>query len=186
MDVSPVDSTPHDTSSDDTSSGDAGPEPIALDLTPRDIAPAPARKRSRGVGMVVGIVVVVGIVAVLWNGLSQATLFFYNVDQAVAKRTEIGDKRFRMQGNVVKGSVDRTSAGVDFVLTFNGERVSVHHTGEPPELFGPKVPIVIEGKFTGAEFQSDRILIRHDNDYDEENQDRIRDAEKDAEQQADE
>ena len=60
----------------------------------------------------------------------------------------------------------------------------MHHTGEPPELFGPKVPVVLEGKFVGDEFRSDRILIRHDNNYDEENQDRIRRAKQDADQQA--
>jgi len=155
-----------------------------LDLTPRDLEPVPVRTRSRAVGMVVGVVAVVGIVAVLWNGLSQATLFFYNVDEAVAERTEIGDKRFRMQGNVVRGSVDRTSSGVEFVLAFNGARVPVQHSGEPPELFGPKVPVVLEGRFVGDVYQSDRILIRHDNTYDEENQERIRQAKQDAEQQA--
>jgi len=159
-------------------------EPVELDLTPRDLEPVPVKQRSRVVGTVVGLVVVVGIVAVLWNGLSQATLFFYNVDQAVAKKSEMGDKRFRMQGNVVRGSVDHTETGVDFVLTFNGEQVTVHHTGEPPDLFGPKIPVVLEGKFVGDVFQSDRILIRHDNNYDETNQERIRDAEKDANQQA--
>ena len=50
-------------------------------------------------GIVGGLVVVAVIAVVLWNGLSQATLFFYNVDQAVADRTELGDKRFRIQGN---------------------------------------------------------------------------------------
>jgi cytochrome c-type biogenesis protein CcmE len=163
----------------------AAPPSPELDLTPRDIEPAPPRTRRRATGLIVGVVVVVGIVAVLWNGLSQATLFFYNVDEAVAQRSEIGDKRFRMQGNVVRGSVDRTATGVEFVLAFEGEQVAIRHNGEPPELFGPKIPVVLEGQFVGDEFQSDRILIRHDNTYDEENQERIKRAEDDAEQQAD-
>ena len=175
---------------DDTQVGADGPDGLgsdgaALDLTPRDLEPVAPRPRRKTLGIVIGVVVLVGIVAVLWNGLSQATLFFYNVDEAVAKRTEIGDKRFRMQGNVVAGSVTRSSTGVDFLLTFGGERVLVHHSGEPPELFGPKVPVVLEGHFVGDEYRSDRILIRHDNTYDEENQDRIKRAKRDAEQQAD-
>ena len=166
------------------------PVTAPLDLTPRDVRPA-RRPPRRIVGTVVIVAVIAGVVAVLWNGLSSATVFFYNVDEAVAKRTEIADKRFRMQGNVVRDSIDRTEGGVAFDLTFGGETVRVEHTGEPPELFGPKIPIVVEGQFTSddaatgeAVFRSDRILIRHDNTYEEEHDDRLRDAEQDARESA--
>ncbi|HKY14910.1 MAG TPA: cytochrome c maturation protein CcmE [Microthrixaceae bacterium] len=168
-------------------------EAAPLDLTPRDVEPA-RRPARRVVGSVVIVAVVIGVVAVLWNGLSSATVFFYNVDEAVAKQSEIGDKRFRMQGNVVRDSIDRTEGGVAFDLMFGGDRVHVEHSGEPPELFGPKIPIVVEGQFTSAPgatsaaaaavFRSDRILIRHDNTYEEEHDDRLRDAENDARESA--
>ena len=169
---------------------DEAPATEPLDLTPRDVQPA-RRPARRVVSTVVIVAVIAGVVAVLWNGLSSATVFFYNVDDAVAKRTEIGDKRFRMQGNVVRDSIERTEGGVAFDLTFHGDTVHVEHTGEPPELFGPKIPIVVEGRFTtaagatsAAAFRSDRILIRHDNTYEEEHDDRLRDAEKDARESA--
>ena len=55
-----------------------------------------------------------------------------------------------------------------------------YHVGDPPELFGPKIPVVLEGTFQGDRFESDQILIRHDNTYDEKNPDRIKQADRDA------
>jgi cytochrome c-type biogenesis protein CcmE len=128
-------------------------------------------------------VVLAALGFVVFRGLGNAALFFYNVDEAVAKQSELGSHRFRMQGNVVDGSVERTDEGVSFVITFDGEEVPVDHVGDPPELFGPEIPVVIEGNFVGDRFASDEILIRHDNAYDEENPDRIREAEQDVEEQ---
>jgi cytochrome c-type biogenesis protein CcmE len=155
-----------------------------LDLTPRHrgpVAPVTGRRWPAVVG-IVAVVIALGFV--LFNGLSNATVFFYNVDQAVAKRDEIGTSRVRLQGNVLANSIDRTANGVNFDLKYNGKVVKVTHTGEPPELFGPQIPIVLEGAFassaTGAVYRSDRMLIRHDSTYDEKNQKNVRDAERDA------
>lgn len=156
-----------------------------LDLTPLPVSePAPGRRRLRWPAMLLVVAVVTGIGFVLSRGLSDASMFFYNVDEAVAKRDEIGTKRVRLQGNVVEESVKRTEIGVDFDIKFGGQVVNVRHTGEPPELFGPQIPAVIEGNFATtspkAPFVSDRILIRHDATYDEKNPDRIATAERDA------
>ncbi len=156
-----------------------------LDLTPLPVSePSHARRRVRWPAMLLVAAVIIGIGFVLSRGLSDASVFFYNVDEAVAKRDEIATKRVRLQGNVIEGSVERTEVGVDFELRFGGESVRVRHTGEPPELFGPQIPVVIEGNFATtspkAPFVSDRILIRHDATYDEKNPDRIATAERDA------
>jgi cytochrome c-type biogenesis protein CcmE len=156
-----------------------------IDLTPRDVTPRRRRGRRGTWGIVVGVLVLAAVGIVLWNGLTQATVFFYNVDQAVAKRDEIGTKDFRMQGNVIKGSVHRHQGGLDFQLTYNGKTVPVSYTGEPSELFGPAIPVVLEGHFVGNEsFASDSMLIRHDNNYDQKNPTRVKQAEKDAEKQS--
>jgi cytochrome c-type biogenesis protein CcmE len=164
---------------EDEAGADAG-----LDLTPRDVRPRRRRGRRRTWGIILGVVVLAAVGIVLWNGLTQATVFFYNVDQAVAKRQEIGTKDFRIQGNVVKDTVQPHHGGLDFELTFNGKTVPVSYTGEPSELFGPAIPVVLEGHFAGDSFSSDQMLIRHDNDYDQKNPTRVREAEKDAEKQS--
>jgi cytochrome c-type biogenesis protein CcmE len=165
---------------DDPESADAAP----LDVTPR--APSQPRRaggagRGRAAWAIGGLaVIVISLGIVLFNGLRDASTFFYNVDEAVAKQSELQGKRFRMQGNVVDGTVKKTSEGVSFVISYANKRVPVDHVGDPPELFGPKIPVVLEGTFQGDRFESDQILIRHDNTYDEKNPDRIKDANKDA------
>ena len=153
-------------SADDPESADA------LDLTPRDVQAGGAPQR-RWWAIALGAVAVVAGGFVLWNGLSQATVFFYNVDEAVA-RDDLDGRRFRMQGSVVEGSIERSDGGVAFDLSYCGETVAVAHTGEPPELFGTEIPIVVEGEFTGdRRYASDRILVKHDNTYEDENGERI-------------
>jgi cytochrome c-type biogenesis protein CcmE len=156
-----------------------------IDLTPRDVTPRRRRGRRATWGIIVGVAVLALVGIVLWNGLTQATVFFYNVDQAVAKRQEIGDKSFRMQGNVIRGTEHRHQGGMTFDLTYGGKVVTVDYTGEPSELFGPAIPVVLEGHFVGNDsFSSNSMLIRHDNNYDQKNPTRVKQAEKDAEKQS--
>ena len=171
---------------DDPESSDAD---SPLDVAPLDVTPRTppvgsgggGSRRGRAVWAIAGLVIIVGgLGVVLFNGLRDASTFFYNVDEALQKQDQLQGERFRMQGNVVDGSVETTPDGVRFVLSFDGKRVAVDHTGDPPELFGPKIPVVLEGTFVGDRFESDQILIRHDNTYDEDNKDRIKDAERDA------
>jgi len=170
---------------DDPESTDAAPiGATTLDVTPRT-GPEPSTSgrglRSRTIfGLVALAVIAVGLGLVLFNELRDASTFFYNVDEAVAKQDQLAGQRFRVQGNVVDGTVHETTDGVDFTLKYNGVEIGVTHHGDPPELFGPKIPVVLEGEFEGDAFVSDEILIRHDNEYDEENPDRVDKAEKDA------
>lgn len=173
---------------DDPESADA--EPIAdgspaarLDVTPRTSAASTRPRGGRGrtyvaVGALAVIVVALGLV--LFNGLRDASTFFYNVDEVVAKQHSLQHQRIRVQGNVVDGTVHKTADGVRFVLRYDGREIPVSHIGDPPELFGPKIPVVLEGSLDGTTFHSDTILVRHDSTYDEQNPGRVRDAERDA------
>ncbi len=157
-----------------------------LDVSPRSPGDAgPARpRRSRGLLLVVVLVVLGAAGFLVSRALSDATLFFYNVDEAVERLDELGTDRFRMQGSVVPGTLETTSDGVTFTIVYNGVEAEVRHRGDPPELFGDTIPIVIEGRWEGVVFGSDRILIRHDETYVEDNGERISDAEREAEREA--
>ena len=177
--------------SDDPESPDAAPvdgspdtpgSEGAFDLAPRTSAAAAGggSNTRRWIALAALVLLLVGLGYVLFQGLNDAATFFYNVDEAVDERDSLEGDRFRMQGNVVDGSINETDTGVDFVITFNEVDMDVTHTGTPPELFGTGIPVVIEGEFEGDGFSSDEILIRHDNTYDEENPERIDEAERDA------
>jgi cytochrome c-type biogenesis protein CcmE len=112
------------------------------------------------------------------QALTTATTFFYNADEAVANQQKLGTSRFRLQGTVEPGTINRTETGVAFTVTFNGAQVAVVHQGDPPELFRDAMPVVLEGHWdaSGQHFDSDRMLVKHDATYTAKNGDRLKEA----------
>jgi cytochrome c-type biogenesis protein CcmE len=148
-----------------------------LDLTPRTAPPVRGgddqkRKRLLVGGVLAAILVVLGFVA--WQGLSNAALYFRTADEAVAQRDELGDRRFRIEGTVVPGSVEDAGVAVRFTIESNDVQVAVYHEGDPPDLFQEEIPVVLEGQWseTGDRFESDGILVRHTEEYESDNPDR--------------
>ena len=151
--------------------------PSDVGLTP--VAPRPARPggRRRWAAALVVAGVAVAVALLVNNLLGDAALFFYNADEAVERRDELGSQRFRIQGTPVgeaAESFDDDRPVLVFAIGFEGTVVDVVHSGDPPELFQPGVPVVLEGAWQqgsgpvaadGWHFSSDRMLVKHDNDY---------------------
>lgn len=105
-------------------------------------------------------IVVLGIV------LSENVVYFRTVSEAVETRPDQRDDRFRIAGAVVEGSVVQTGSGVKFQITDGKATAEITHRGDPPQLFKAGAPVVCEGRWgRSAAFDSDRIMIRHGNDY---------------------
>jgi cytochrome c-type biogenesis protein CcmE len=146
------------------------------DLSPRsttDVGAPPTRKRRRW-GVVAALVVIVAALGVvLYQGLANATLFFCNADE-VGQRSECtGDKRFRLHGVVDAGSVDEAGATLHFTVTYGGATIPVTYQGEPGGIFQEGIPVVVEGRMQGTTFDGDRILVKHTEQYIEDNPDRV-------------
>lgn len=175
---------------DDPGSGEGFDESRdALDLSPRTTTTGPdvpARAgRRRPVGAYLALAaVVLGVAFVVLQGLGDATVYFRNVDEALAQRDDLGTRRFRLQG-LVRDDVEQDGERVTFTLTFNGEDVAVRHAGDPPDLFRPGQPVVLEGRFQDGSdvYLSDSIRVKHSEEYEAEHEDRLadsRDGEEDA------
>jgi cytochrome c-type biogenesis protein CcmE len=147
-----------------TAPGD-GSAPV---LTARSARPRRARN------WVLGAVVLGALAFVLVRGLGNAALFFYNVDEAVAKQQSLGDDRFRLQGTVLDGTIVREGNRASFTVTYNGVEAKVSHTGEIPKLFEPGIPVVLEGRWRDGVFASDRMLVKHSEVYVADNPDRVK------------
>jgi cytochrome c-type biogenesis protein CcmE len=182
--------------------GAAGPQPFPagaaggspVELTPRTFDDTgtdgdgavrtrarrgPRHRRHRWAPLLVLGVVLVALGVLVFKGLSDATLYFRNADEAVAQRESLGTERFRLQGTVT-GDPTETGGVVSFAVAFNGASVDVRHVGSPPELFRPGIPVVLEGHWdeSGDAFDSDRIMIKHDATYesDDDYRQRMREA----------
>lgn len=132
----------------------------------------------------IALALVAGAAAfLLVKGLGDATVFFKNADEAVADRDDLGTKRFRLQGTVVPDSVQTAGDAVEFDVEFHCDVVHVRHQGDPPELFKPGIPVVLEGHFAAPPsdvYESDKIFVRHTSEYRVEEGDRIALAEEEA------
>jgi cytochrome c-type biogenesis protein CcmE len=114
------------------------------------------------------LVVGVCAAAIAWLlsvALTSNIQYFRTASEAVADKTQDGDHTFRLAGAVVPGTVHAVTGGVDFDVTDGKATVLVHHQGDPPELFKPGAPVVVEGHWQHTWFASDRILIKHGAQY---------------------
>ena len=119
------------------------------------------------------------------KGLGTASTYFRTADEAVAQVDTLGDRRFRIEGVVVDGSVRAVDGSVEFLIEGNGKQVAVRHDGDPPELFRSNLAVVLEGRFapnqaarpadTAPQFLSDHLMVKHDENYIEKNSARVKD-----------
>jgi cytochrome c-type biogenesis protein CcmE len=154
-------------SSDDVADGERPSG--GLDLSPREVETRRQRRRRGWWPVVVLVLVLVAAGYVVSKALTSASLFFYTADEAVAKRPELGNKDFRIEGTVLAGSVHRTTDGANFTIVYNCVEVPVDHSGDPPALFKPGEPVVLEGHWDpskAALFDSDLMLVKHSGTYD--------------------
>ena len=70
----------------------------------------------------------------------------------------------------------------DFVIRFNGVSMPVQLDGEPGGVFKECVPVVVSGRVDNASnvFLGDSVLVKHDNNYDSANKDRVAKAKAEA------
>ncbi|CAN5443437.1 hypothetical protein BH10ACT1_BH10ACT1_15480 [soil metagenome] len=182
--------------------GDLGPDDRdlddgGLDLTPRsDVGAGRTRSTARRWGAVAVLALLGVVVVVIVFQARGATLYYKNADEAVAQKASLGSKNFRLQGVVVGEPKEGTgNEATRFTVAYNGVAVKVVHTGTEPALFKAGLPVVVEGHWNakGSAFDSSRLLVKHtedykkadkDGQYEEEHPDRVKEAEKTAEEPA--
>jgi cytochrome c-type biogenesis protein CcmE len=168
-------------------------------LTPQTPRPS-GRKSRRWIPAVVAGLVLVAVALLSWN-LFTGALFFYNADEAIEQRVDLGSDRFTLQGTPVECSITTgTQAGepvTAFSLAFGGATIDVVHRGDPAELFKGGVPVVLDGAWVEADpgvdgfvglandgwyYESDRMRVKHDEDYinEDEYDDRVTESENQA------
>ena len=118
--------------------------------------------------LVVAALIGVGLaVALALRAFQENLLYFYSPSQ-VSRGEAPADKRFRVGGLVVVGSVQREpgSLTVRFKLTDTLHELPVTFTGILPDLFREGQGIVTQGRIgpDGA-FAADEVLAKHDENY---------------------
>lgn len=155
--------------SDDAESG--------IDLSPREVVVGSSRKRRPWGAIVVLLVVVAAGFVVITKFLTSAVDYYCNVDEVGVKDGCEQGRRLRVQGVVEKDSVVDDGTTTVFSIAFGGETMNVRYEGDPGGIFKECIPVVVHGILNGATFEGDRIEVKHSNEYEAENPDRMSEPE---------
>jgi cytochrome c-type biogenesis protein CcmE len=125
---------------------------------------SPTQKRR--LTIVATIVIGIGAATALALTAFQQNLLYFITPTEVKAGSLPVDKRFRIGGLVVDGSVQRSGVDVAFDLTDGNESVTVHYSGILPDLFREGQGIVALGVIQdGSVFHADEVLAKHDENY---------------------
>jgi cytochrome c-type biogenesis protein CcmE len=148
-------------------------------LTPRPTPEAPRNKRRIVPAIIAGVAVAAGI-AIVALFLTSSIDYYCNVDEIGVREGCDGSRRVRVQGSVDEGSLASRGAITTFVMSFNGKSLPVDYEGEPGGIFQECIPVVAHGRIVDGVLVATRIEVKHSNEYEAENKDRIVQAETSA------
>ena len=156
-----------------------------MDLSPRSTGDAISQGRSsqsrrKWLPMFIVAVAIVAGGIVVTRFLTSAIDYYCNVDEIGVRSGCDKGRRIRVQGVVVEGSLSKVSGATTFDLSFHNKTVSVRYEGDPGGVFQECIPVVAHGRLQDGIFASDRIEVKHSNEYVEKNNSRMMESDKEA------
>jgi cytochrome c-type biogenesis protein CcmE len=150
---------------------------VTIDLTPRnDTGTPPPKRRRRWAPLIVLALVLVAGGVIVTQFLRSAVDYYCNVDELGTRSGCEAGRRLRVQGTVDKGSVETTDGITTFAISFGGKTLPVRYEGQPGGIFEECEPVVVHGELVNDTFQGDRVEVKHSNEYEAANADRLQDA----------
>lgn len=133
-------------------------------------------KKSSSIYIVAISLFVLGIGYMVWSGVSQNSMYFLNVSEALAmEKGEINSAR--LFGNVAANNIVRpqNGVGVDFHLVDIAkpdEYIQVSYKGVVPETFEAGSEVIIEGQMKGDVFHAKTLMTKCPSKYEKENREK--------------
>ncbi len=112
-----------------------------------------------------GVVLVAAVVFLLVKGIGTSLDYYVTVHQALAQRSSLTGKTFRLRGIVAPDTVRHVGSVVDFAVEQSHQRIDVIESGSPPQLFKVGIPVIVQGHFDGTTFVSDQVIVDHTGNY---------------------
>ena len=109
----------------------------------------------------------IGFAILAGSGISRNLVYYWSPTDL----THAGDKAYgatiRLGGQVAPGSIRMgNGSSLDFDVTDRQTTVHVKSNGVPPQMFREGIGVVVEGTMLrDGYFQSDRLMVSHNNEY---------------------
>ena len=151
-----------------------------MDLSPREVEQKTSRHRRRWAPLAIVVLAVVAGGFVVTQFLTNAIDYYCNVDEIGQRDGCEDDRRLRVQGVVVEDSLRKENGSTTFELSFNGDVLPVTYLGDPGGIFQECIPVVAHGRMENGVLDSNRIEVKHSNEYQSKNEVRLDEADQQA------
>jgi cytochrome c-type biogenesis protein CcmE len=120
----------------------------------------------RSTRVLIAAVVVIGAIGFLiYTGFQSTSVYYLTVTELKARGPSPMGLTFgdvRVAGVVEDGSVQRSASDstVRFVVKDDGGTLPVVYKGMVPDIFGPGIQVVVEGRYVDGTFQATNLLAK--------------------------
>ncbi len=118
---------------------------------------------------ILAILIAGGAVAYLsFGGIGENLVYYWTPTELAEHGDQAQGATVRLGGMVEAGTLkwDKAANDLTFKVSDGETSINVHGTGVPPQMFREGIGVVVEGTMGGNNvFESDRLLVKHDNEY---------------------
>jgi cytochrome c-type biogenesis protein CcmE len=124
--------------------------------------------RSRLFLVVALAVAAIAFGVIAFSGINKNLVYYWTPNDLRVHGQQAYGATIRLGGQVAPGTVRQLGkgSGVEFDVTDRKAVVHVKSNGIPPQMFREGIGVVVEGTMVpGGYFQSDRLMVSHNNEY---------------------
>ena len=123
----------------------------------------PIRKKRAFSILLVLLFSISGISLILYSLNSNLDYFFTPTE--LKNQNIPSDKRIKIGGMVLRGSIERVSSQISFVVTDYENSLKVIYEGIVPDLFKEDSGVVVLGFYKDDMIYAEEVLAKHDENY---------------------
>ena len=123
----------------------------------------PIRKKRAFSILLVLLFSISGISLILYSLNSNLDYFFTPTE--LKNQNIPSDKRIKIGGMVLQGSIERVSSQISFVVTDYENSLKVIYEGIVPDLFKEDSGVVVLGFYKDDMIYAEEVLAKHDENY---------------------
>jgi cytochrome c-type biogenesis protein CcmE len=129
---------------------------------------ADVRRRNRIFAVGALAIAAVAFFFIAAGGIGQNLVYYWGPAELHAAGTKAYGASIRLGGQVGAGSIRHLDDGavLEFDVVDGDSSVRVRSQGVPPQMFRENIGVVVEGTMTrNGFFDSQRLMVSHDNEY---------------------
>lgn len=125
------------------------------------------RRRTRWFMAGAFLVAAIAFAVIAASGINENLVYYWTPTDLRAAGDKAYGSTIRLGGMVAPGSIRKLGGStVEFDVHDGGAKVHVKTTSVPPQLFRENIGVVVEGTMVrGDYFQSNRLMVSHNNEY---------------------